>query len=68
MREYRTVQGDTWDLIAYKYYEKSGRELMVSEVIGNNPEYIDEVIFSAGSVIELPDAESGSMTLPPWMR
>lgn len=69
MRKYRTVQGDTWDLIAYRHYPKQGRELAVSTLIQANTQYISTVIFPAGCIIELPDIPAKKAGgLPPWMQ
>lgn len=64
MRKYRTIQGDTWDMIAYREY---GNENLVSVLITANEEYCDYVKFPAGIIIDVPDVEnSAPSTLPPW--
>ncbi|MBQ7215507.1 MAG: tail protein X [Synergistaceae bacterium] len=68
MRKYRTVSGDTWDLIAYREYGEYGGEKLTSELICANPEYADTVIFSAGAELVIPEAYVPvSRMLPPWM-
>ncbi len=68
MRKYRTVQGDTWDLIAYREYAGYGGEKLTSELICANPEYAETVIFGAGAELEIPEAHVPvSKSLPPWM-
>ena len=69
MRNYKTIQGDTWDLIAYKNYPDFKGELLMSVLMEYNPEFIDTVIFSAGQQLLLPDLELPvSDSLPPWLR
>jgi phage tail protein X len=66
MRTYTTVQGDTWDMIAYRIY---GDELQMDKLIESNINHIDVVIFSAGVVLNVPEIEPTSTTeKPPWMR
>lgn len=66
--QYRTVSGDTWDLIAYRVYGKYGRELLMSALIDANPEHIDQVIFPAGIVLDVPEPDIPTpRTLPPWI-
>lgn len=68
MRSYRTVQGDTWDMIAAKVYEGLGGEAFTSELIDANPRYVETVIFSAGEVLNVPEVKvPSSRLLPPWM-
>ena len=67
MAQYRTISGDTWDLIAYRAYPKWGRELLMSELMEGNPEHIDTVIFPAGIVLNVPEPDIPTpKTLPPW--
>lgn len=69
MRTYTTIQGDTFDLIAYKLYPKLGREKLTSLLIDANPEHISTVIFSAGIVLNIPEVSvPASSSLPAWMR
>ena len=68
MRKYRTIQGDTWDLIAFREYSGYGGEKLTSELIAANPEHIDTVIFPAGVELVIPEANVPmSKSLPPWM-
>ena len=63
-RTYTTVQGDTWDDIAYKVY---GGEKHTTFLMANNYPYLDILVFSAGTVLNtpgLPENEEGD--LPPW--
>ena len=63
---YTTIQGDTWDVIAYK---KLGSTDYTDQLIGANLEHVGTLLFSAGVSLRLPEIErkcSGS--LPPWKR
>lgn len=63
---YTTVQGDRWDLIAYKVY---GNESYMSHLLEANKQYRDVFVFSAGAKLEIPEiTEAASDTLPPWRR
>jgi hypothetical protein len=65
-KTYTTISGDMWDGIAYKTL---GSEMYTDALIRNNIEHRNTVIFSAGVILEIPEAavkpESG---LPPWKR
>lgn len=66
MREYVTVQGDTWDLIAFRVY---GSEKYMTTLIEANPEYRETVFFSAGVKLVVPEVTTPvSSSLPPWKR
>lgn len=66
MREYITVQGDTWDLIALKVY---GSEKYMTKLIEVNPEHRETVFFSANIKLKIPDIETPIPDkLPPWKR
>jgi phage tail protein X len=61
---YTTVQGDSWDLIAYKVY---GDSYQMDALLRANPEHRATLRFSAGVEIVCPDVEIAvSSTLPPW--
>ena len=45
MEHYIAKQGDTWDLISYKLYQD---EYYMRELMEENPEYMDTVIFEGG--------------------
>ena len=64
---YTTRSGDTWDLIAY---EQLGSCRYVNLLIEANQGYIDTAIFSAGTILTLPEitAETKTENLPPWRR
>jgi phage tail protein X len=64
-RTYTTIQGDTWDLIAYKTL---GAEHYMKEFIEANPQYIHVFSFSAGVVLTIPEIteEEDESLLPVW--
>lgn len=63
---YETMQGDMWDMIAYKLY---GTESGMNVLLEANQQYADTVIFPAGIVLNVPEyTEPVPDTLPPWRR
>lgn len=68
-KTYTTIQGDTWDTIAYKTFGTFDR---MGELFAFNPDYIDVFIFPAGVVINLPEdldkLECCDDLLPPWKK
>ena len=61
---YITVQGDTWDSIAYDQY---GSEEYMQLLIEANWPLLDVLVFSAGTEIVLPDPpEEIDSDLPFW--
>lgn len=67
-KTYRTQQGDTWDLISFKTL---GDEHYVSQIMELNFQYRDQVIFSEGVILQIPEIDTSSeqeMDLPPWKR
>ncbi len=63
---YRTIQGDTWDGIAYKLY---GDETAMSALLAANTTHIETVIFGAGIMLTVPEiVQEASSELPPWKR
>lgn len=63
---YTTLQGDTWDGIAFKLY---GDAKLMTLLINANPTHVDVVIFSSNVNLNVPDKPmSASDTLPPWRR
>ena len=66
MKTYTTIQGDTWDMVAWKMY---GREVCMSDLLAANPSTIGTTIFSQGIEIKCPDiAPPSTDILPPWRR
>lgn len=63
---YKTIQGDTWDMISYKLY---GKESAMVDLMQANPQHIPVVIFSAGTVLQVPEiTEQIDTSLPPWKQ
>lgn len=67
MRQYRTIQGDTWDMIAFREYPDRGGEKLMSVLIEANEDYADIVKFPAGIILNVPEVAKQSVNnLPPW--
>ena len=67
--KYRTIQGDTWDIIALKTYPNLGGEKLMPTLIEANPEHRETVIFEANIVLEIPTVDIPVVSsLPPWKR
>lgn len=65
---YSTVQGDTWDGIAYKLL---GSEGYMHRLIALNPDYAHLVVFPSGVLLNVPEIskpERDRSNLPPWKR
>lgn len=63
---HKTKQGETWDLISIMYYETPHK---VADLISENPEYSDVLIFEEGIELKIPQLETDSIgTLPPWKQ
>lgn len=64
-KTYTTIQGETWDEIAYKVY---GSEEYTTLLMANNYPFLDVLVFSAGTVLNTPDIPwyEDSDELPPW--
>lgn len=67
MLKYKTISGDTWDMIAYKVY---GDCKYISKLMEANIDKIETVIFSANIEINCPELVDTQATdkLPPWKR
>lgn len=66
MRKYKTIQGDTWDIIAFN---KLGGEQYTHLLIEANFKYRNYVIFPANVELILPEITTSINTLlPPWKR
>lgn len=52
MKTYTTVQGDCWDLVAFKLY---GSEKYMKLLAGANMPLLDYLTFPPGTVINVPD-------------
>ena len=61
---YKTIQGDTWDLIAYKLF---GSEKYMKNLIEANWPLLDVLIFPSGIELSVPDLpEEQDDDLPLW--
>ncbi len=66
MGTYRTKLGDTWDMIAKDVY---GDEIHADYLMENNPELLGIFVFSAGTVLSVPDLpEIVTSDLPAWRK
>ncbi len=65
MGTYTTIQGDVWDLIAYKLY---GDEKYMKNLIEANWKYIDTVVFSSGTVLNVPEIPEEEIDGVPFWR
>ena len=69
MRKYRTVQGDTWDMIALRLWPSQGGEKNITSLIEANEQYADYVVFPAGIVLNVPELDAWTQnSIPPWRR
>ena len=69
MITYRTVQGDTWDLIALRMYPKIGAEKLMDVLLESNPEYMNVIIFPANVILNIPEVDVPVISsLPAWKR
>lgn len=66
-KTYTTKSGDMWDLIAYN---ELGSCKYVTKLFDANRKYANVAIFSAGTVLNLPEIDENTTvkTLPPWKR
>ena len=65
---YKTVQGDTFDIIAKKFYESENR---IDFLMKNNIKHLSTTFFESGveiKIYKLPDNQAINMSLPPWRR
>lgn len=65
---YKTIQGDTYDIIAKKVY---GDELLMGKIVRANPKYIGMMVFPSGVILQIPDATDEELkynSLPPWRQ
>lgn len=62
---YKTVQGQTWDMIAKDVY---GKEEYADVLMEANPKLLDTFIFSAGTVLNTTEIGTETKELPPWRK
>lgn len=66
MSTYETIQGDTWDSIAYKLF---GDEKYMENLIVANWPLLDILVFSSGTIINVPDLpDEIDSDLPFWRK
>lgn len=66
MTTIRTIQGDTWDMLAKRAY---GDEKMMDVLIQTNPSQRMTAIFPAGATISVPETGQAARSAPPpWRR
>lgn len=63
---YTTIQGDVWDMIAYKVY---GNEKYMTLLLEANPSLVEIAVFPQGVTVSCPDKPPEAVdTLPPWRK
>jgi len=66
MTKYKTVQGDTWDLIAK---QQLGSEQYAPALMAVNQHLNHTLLFDANTELTLPEITTEAVsTLPPWRR
>lgn len=66
MKEYRTIQGDTWDWIAKKIY---GNEKRLDVLMETNQDLLDILIFPAGVILQIPEElPESAEDVPAWRK
>lgn len=64
MCKYITLQGDTWDVIAYKVYKN---ERLMHLLIEANLDFISTAIFPANIELNIPEVSKKDLVVfPPW--
>ncbi len=65
MSSYTTIQGDTWDLIAYRLW---GSEYLLPLLLEENPKYRHVHVFDGGINLQVPDVDTTNYTArPAWL-
>ena len=70
VKVYKTVSGDTWDLISYKLY---GSELYFHQLMRANLNLLSIAVFDSNVPIIVPEIDVSNNNvdkskLPPWKR
>lgn len=61
---YSTIQGDVWDMIAFKIYGDTDLTYLLLDA---NPVHVKTTVFDAGVILNVPEApEETTADLPPW--
>lgn len=65
MNSYMTIQGDTWDLIAYKVW---GSEYLLPLLLEANPKHRNTIFFTGDVVLNVPSIDTAIYTeRPSWL-
>lgn len=63
--EYQTIQGDTWDLIAYRIW---GSEYLLPLLLEANPEHRHMHVFDGSIKLNIPEVDTTVYTpRPAWL-
>lgn len=67
MKVYRTIQGDTWDIISHKVY---GHSFGMEQLIHANLTHIEVSEFPAGILINIPEDDESRIAVnkAPWLK
>lgn len=70
VKVYKTVSGDTWDLISYKLY---GSEQYFHQLMRANLNLLSIAVFDSNTPIIVPELDTSTNVvdtskLPPWKR
>jgi Phage Tail Protein X. len=66
MTKYKTIQGDTWDLVAK---QQLGSEQYAPLLMAVNQHLNQTLVFDANTELVLPEITTEEVsTLPPWRR
>lgn len=67
MLNYTTSKGDTFDILAFVFYDDP---LLASVIIQANPDYSDVLIFEDNVELYIPEIDTTEIpeTLPPWRQ
>ncbi|MEA0565304.1 tail protein X [Lysinibacillus irui] len=65
MNSYTTIQGETWDLIAYKLW---GSEYLLPLLLEANPQHRHTLFFSGDVILNVPEIDIAIYTpRPVWL-
>lgn len=65
MNKYKTIQGDTWDLISYRLW---GSEYLFPLLLDVNSKYRGIIIFDGGIELNVPTIDTSEYTpRPAWL-
>lgn len=64
-KTYKTLENDTWDLIAFKLF---GDSKYTYNLLKINPDLTKVVFFPAGVLLKVPDIKESKGDVPPWVK